>query len=61
MFEHIQGLFCMKLAYRDEYQKIWNLQGRKGPLSLLIKDILVVWSIEDTIFFLRSKNGIYFY
>jgi hypothetical protein len=24
----------MKLAYRDEYQKIWNIQGRKGPLSL---------------------------
>jgi hypothetical protein len=23
----------MKLAYRDEYQKNWNVQGRKGPLS----------------------------
>jgi hypothetical protein len=34
MFEHIQGLFCMNLAYRDEYQKIWNIQGPKGPLSL---------------------------
>jgi hypothetical protein len=30
-------------AYRDEYQKFWNIQGPKGPLSLLF--IYFEWAI----------------